>query len=123
MILPMILQPMLQTSLLLVTSLLKMHWISLLTKLSTRFPKSQDVMSVQVRSFVGSKHQGTRVAKTKVATPIQVSAKMELKERKLSRITNGLPSSASRLPHVRVVLFTMVIRRVFNGGPKMVTQN
>merc|ERR1712032_613088 len=85
--------------------------------------KSPDVMSVQVRSFAGSKHQGTRVKKAKVATPIQVSAKLESIERKTSRITNGLPSNASHSPHVRVVLFTMVIRRGFNGIPKMVTLN
>merc|ERR1712137_57679 len=92
-------------------------------QLTMSFPKNKDVMSVQVRNFVGSKHQGTMVQKTKVAILIQLSVKMELTERKLTRITNGLRSSASRLPHVRVVLFTMVIRRGFNGGPKVVTQS
>merc|ERR1719201_730794 len=84
---------------------------------------SQDVLSVRARSFAGSKDQGRGVHATKVAIPIQLSAKPELTEREMTRITDGLPTSAIRGPHARVVLSTMVQRRKFNGGLKMVTQN
>merc|ERR1712039_910867 len=57
-----------------------------------------------------------------VATPIQVSARTELTERERSRITNGLPTSASRGPHARVVLSTMVQRKKFNGGAQNILQ-
>merc|ERR1711879_751087 len=103
------------------TNLLKMLSTSLQKMLWTMW-MSQDVLSVKVRSFAGTENPERRVHAAKVATPIQMSAKPELTEREMTRITNGLPTSASRGPHARVVLSTMVQKRKFNGGLKMITQ-